>query len=937
MKNKLMQKTLQKGSLMVEALAMLGLIAMVTPMVYKKTAERTSEMQDINEAGHLRVVSRAFDDYLTDNYNDDYFKYTSSTPDDTKYLDVDADDVAKYFPQGFTLQSKLFGDLKFKAHVRAKVTNDGTDEGIETSPKVLTGFVVATPQTNIDIPLMRASRIASMIGTNGGFVDGDTVKGVQGIWSIDTDDVIDAPTEEGETVNNNGAIVTSSIQSIADSAGGSDLLYRTYKGNETLNTMETNLLMGGYNIEGAGDITADTATIGPLTITADEVKTSEKLTISDGGADITGELLAKTGATVSGGLLNAEAGASIKGTTEGTDNTLTVEGASEFTGKVTITDGSSSSEEGSAGIGNNAYNTNIIGGLYVEGGFATDDIDVVNKFRAGQNVDGSDADNDFTFVVNGDDLDPGIAINKGSINLASEVGLSSDYFNIIDSEDSSDKGVTIGLYNETDGYPIMFDADGNMDTIANITAPYFETGYDDDDNLFFSIGDGTTTNPILDIYNDTTYGNIIDIVSDQFNLTSQNAIMDQDGFAIGNTLSLNDSNEITGDIRFEVDTTTNGVITARGQMDFMDGEETESKTLQVGTLNDDPSGNVGSSNPYVYIRNGGVHIAGDHDAGNATTHTLGTVPDAFTTAGGYINVDRIITNTTYTKDSNYSTNNDYDRFQVNPAYTSVMNDIKLATRGGARLSDILPDFITKGVYVLDNTYKNTTKTGSSGNSYYGTFNWTSLNSAISGTDNFTSISETPDACTEDDAPCEASPWLGFLPAPQCPPGYSKIATATPLRFNMGQTYAVDHNYTGTDPYAMLYRNTNPTMDNANYLGFQASTWLNLYLEENTGTFKGWHTVMGFIYPVADYCEYITKILGSAPSNCSSNDTIIWNLLPVYNQELAAIVTTYCHFERENFTGNEYVDPYEQLTNYQSNKDDFTDTVNDPDLGYKDVW
>ena len=49
--------------------------------------------------------------------------------------------------------------------------------------------------------------------------------------------------------------------------------------------------------------------------------------------------------------------------------------------------------------------------------------------------------------------------------------------------------------------------------------------------------------------------------------------------------------------------------------------------------------------------------------------------------------------------------NEFDYYQVNPAYPSVIHDIKLTTRGGARLSDILPDFINKGIYVLDNTYK----------------------------------------------------------------------------------------------------------------------------------------------------------------------------------------------------------------------------------------
>ena len=60
----------QKGSMMVEALAMLGLIAMVTPVLYKKAAERTTELQDINAAAQMRTISKALDDYIKDNYTD---------------------------------------------------------------------------------------------------------------------------------------------------------------------------------------------------------------------------------------------------------------------------------------------------------------------------------------------------------------------------------------------------------------------------------------------------------------------------------------------------------------------------------------------------------------------------------------------------------------------------------------------------------------------------------------------------------------------------------------------------------------------------------------------------------------------------------------------------------------------------------------------------
>ena len=41
-----------------------------------------------------------------------------------------------------------------------------------------------------------------------------------------------------------------------------------------------------------------------------------------------------------------------------------------------------------------------------------------------------------------------------------------------------------------------------------------------------------------------------------------------------------------------------------------------------------------------------------------------------------------------------------ENYKVDPAYTSVMNDIKLDSRGGARLSDILPNYISRGIYEI---------------------------------------------------------------------------------------------------------------------------------------------------------------------------------------------------------------------------------------------
>ncbi len=109
----------------------------------------------------------------------------------------------------------------------------------------------------------------------------------------------------------------------------------------------------------------------------------------------------------------------------------------------------------------------------------------------------------------------------------------------------------------------------------------------------------------------------------------------------------------------------------------------------------------------------------------------------------------------------------YDTYMVNPAYTSVMHDIKLTTRGGARLSDILPDFINKGIYVANNTV------AEAANNREMLFE---LGSGLS-VSGFSATAAVGDP---------ASPYLGAVPAPQCPPGYGRVITVSPVSFQMAQ-------------------------------------------------------------------------------------------------------------------------------------------------------
>ena len=413
----------------------------------------------------------------------------------------------------------------------------------------------------------------------------------------------------------------------------------------------------------------------------------------------------------------------------------------------------------------------------------------------------------------------------------------------------------------------------------------------------------------------------------------------------------------------------------------------------------------------VYIRKGAINIAGKDFTGVAADYERLTNADigkdyVATDAGdasaqGYIAADRFIAhtkvqtkalsasndklsgNTIYGVNSKGSTGVavvPYDRFEINPAYTSVMHDIKLTTRGGARLSDILPDFINKGIYLVDNTYseKETWVGAIPGN--------------LKQVDNPTSESFT-------------SAYLGFVPTPTCPQGYSKVITINPSGWAMAQAgtpvTATSKGADGTtvnyvdiathnNPYLYWYtpdgveRSKLADAEPVTPLTFQKSTWLRAMVMplckgklggdeaafqvdgKCTGaasSFKGWGTVMGFIYPKIYYENFIegkvanVDASGKGHANVSNkedadDDMVYWNLYPVKYKQIEAYVTVYCYFNRRltvnpdgsggSVWNTEMVDTgYDQMNNqrdYWDKKDtEYSRRLNDPNLKYTDPW
>lgn len=371
-----------------------------------------------------------------------------------------------------------------------------------------------------------------------------------------------------------------------------------------------------------------------------------------------------------------------------------------------------------------------------------------------------------------------------------------------------------------------------------------------------------------------------------------------------------------------------------------------------------------SKNGSVYIRRGSMALESNVDEDKNRKLTNAVINNQYingqTNAVGYIAADRfishykpsdILSSSNIGNEGGYATGGGtkayvpYDGYEVNPAYTSVMHDIKLTTRGGARLSDILPDFINKGIYVVDTTYAPTS-------------DWVPTSPNIPDTD-----------IENGDATQEVSPYAGFIPTPKCPPGYGMAITLTPAGWNMAtagtamvKTMADGSSRLDIVPHYDIenYNQLDETTGDriARPMEYQKSTWLkamvlpycgafyddagNIENKCNKESFRGWGAILGFIYPEAYWNDALDIVDGD------NQDGMYWNLFPVYYRELEGYATVYCYFDRSSFDYDEVYNDYDQLNNhatgsansYKKDGDDATtyiNRLNDPKLKYYDPW
>ncbi|MBQ8750065.1 MAG: hypothetical protein IJZ30_00305 [Alphaproteobacteria bacterium] len=240
---KFFNKTEQRGTLLVEAIAMLGLIALVTPTLYKKSAERLQEIQDINSASQARTMNDVIETLVSTHFLEIMLETSSESESTIKiaYDDDSSGASGEYFYKGYS----SFLPYGYKPD---SIRNYGTPQiYVHRDGNTLVSYIVYPYK--VDPGKKRAARIASLVGANGGIItDRKEAQGTGGAWFLDSSMVEDLGISNS-ILTENSLIVTAN-EPIENSTEDNDkYLYRTPPDDPRdafHNTMITDLYMGGH-------------------------------------------------------------------------------------------------------------------------------------------------------------------------------------------------------------------------------------------------------------------------------------------------------------------------------------------------------------------------------------------------------------------------------------------------------------------------------------------------------------------------------------------------------------------------------------------------------------------------------------------------------------------------------------------------------------------
>lgn len=1018
----------ERGALMIEAIALLGLMTMMSPMVVRQTADRTAEMEEVAIAGQMKEMKDALSNWIDAHYQERTAAFANSNTLDTHFT-VNASQLAEYLSANYLDGSNFRGNKLadgFDIGVRAQCTEaartDGSDcvsgtcytmtNGAVTSIAdtattkcsryKMTGMILSRSDSEIDD--RRASRIASMIGADGGYMRTSTlvnamsagsaatemtkIMGAQGIWEGNVGDFF-----TGMSTARGGRVAATTTYS---SGFSGDYLYRKkVDGLPGANSMFTDLDMGGatecnadgcHKINNAGGMEviggkilirsrngaaardgvvgnsgdADYARIALATdeshiysnnsVTIGIDASSASVRVAPGTVNLTPGVMSDTYMNMRGGNVGIHTRGTdlnvLSSAIYGRSGDIELDAVRTFeasgragaaissgSGPVTLYSGRNMLLDAVGNLDMGGQNTNIDGGYINATAQRQFNARILNSNTSVNMTNGAIRQRTTRTQINMSDRNRSIKLeidnaNVGSSSyLASSLTLNNNTFEVYTPRTSDSRSwlalngrglnITLGntannlsevrrLFYQNNGLELYTGANAISDGYGHLT----RKGH----RIDFTYGDSRMNNHRL-----------VSIVASQgSNPTSKGA-----------AISI-----IAGDNISDPDPFENPLVSLYGESGRISGGFFQPERIAM---------NRGVFSNTVRNR---IVTSIDQNTGAQTVEFLDgadtRVPGAGRAGRGTSMDARVIIGndalgSDYVPYFSHNGDSDYDRFRVDPAFISVMNDIKVTSRGGARLSEALPNYILKGIYEMTNSYGSGPWPCDDREGVESSCTWSVPE--FTKDDLFLSAASPEFSCTVEggthpirngggrcddnsgyvtfhlyagaytECPndnCWAHPYMGAVPAPGrrvtnsgeagmaaredflaaddegvCPDGYQAVMTLTPTSFDVGRVSYINPNYDITSAKVAYNAGWQDFTNESNRRAagiMQAATRIGIYTLPivQSGVLNGWKIAMGTITPYGSTGGYI------------------WNAGGVSANSMGAVAHTYCYFNPQRF-------------------------------------
>ncbi|MBO7257342.1 MAG: hypothetical protein J6V11_00195, partial [Alphaproteobacteria bacterium] len=172
----------ERGAIMVEVLAVLALIGVMGPMIYRQVLSRNQEISNVNIAAEMRAIKEAMSAAIAAD-SAILAELCKGSSTDTGLTSCNTGDatfqtaVEEFLPIG------MDGILDADYGYTIKLYSQNVTLQNEEEYPILVG-VVAGADLAGDWTMKRTARIANLIGTDGGIVQGPNLVGAGGSWQL---------------------------------------------------------------------------------------------------------------------------------------------------------------------------------------------------------------------------------------------------------------------------------------------------------------------------------------------------------------------------------------------------------------------------------------------------------------------------------------------------------------------------------------------------------------------------------------------------------------------------------------------------------------------------------------------------------------------------------------------------------------------------------